>query len=396
MPFFNKGFFTTKDAFDNTNIRILIATLLSLFRLAFASVLLFIFGSDLFKEIFSDISILSLIAIALFGLPISVKEEMLKNSYSKITTNFYYGIFKILILIAMLSFITYSSLSKIAILIFGVRLYFLLLETQQEINGKKYALVNQFYAELIIVFTTILFYYQIEIVSLLLIFLILLESLYLFYIHIKKQITYINISNLFQLKAWLLEISSILIFGLNIFWASQFMTEIYFAIYFFSYRVASNLTIIWGVATKNIWAQLYKSEKNESEKYLKSSEETSIKIISVGIIFLVSILILYQFDTHYIYSGSQSLNLFIISLCVYCITFLVLQIQNRNIKNRVSAKGQIYNLYRSNLSIGILLTLLLAVGLNSEFEGDYVFLIYFSVNIISLMLLNMLQKKLVH
>lgn len=396
MLFFNKGFFITKNAFDNINIRILIATSLSFFRLAFASVLLYVFGSEIFKEIFSEISILSLITLALFGLPISVKEEMLKNSYSKTTTDFYYGVFKVLILIVMLFFIKYSSLNEIAILIFGIRLYFLLLETQQEINGKKYALVNQLYADLIIVLATILFYYHIKIIFFLLILLLLFDCLYLLYIYIKTKIIYINISNLFRLKAWLLDISSILIFGLNIFWASQFMTEVYFAIYFFSYRVASNLTIIWGVATKNIWAQLYKSENQESEKYLKSSEKISIKIISAGIILLVSILIFFQFEDDHINLESQSLNLFITSLCGYCIIFLILQIQNRNIKNRVTAKGLIYKLYKSNLFVGIALTLLLLAGLNAKFAQDYLFLIYFSVNIVTLILLNTLQKKIVH
>lgn len=396
MFIFNKASFTKKESFDNTNKRIFIATSLSFFRLAFASVLLFIFGPELFKDIFSDISILSLTALALFGLPISVKEELLKNSYGKSTTSFYYGLFKILIISVMLIFIIISSLNAIAIIMFGLRFYFLLIETQQEINGERYALINQLYAEFIIAFITLLFFFNIEIITLTLILFALYEFLQLIYINAKKDVTHINLSSLFQLKAWLLEISSVLIFGLNIFWASHFLGDTYFAIYFFSYRVASNLTIIWGVATKNIWAQLYKSDTGDSEKYLKNSEKISLKIILAGIALLITILIMLQFDIIFITSGNQFLSYFIISLCIYCIVYLVLQIQNRNIKNRITAKGQVYELYKSNFFVGIMLTTLLYICLELKFAQDYVFLLYFSVNIICLILLNNLQRKLVN
>ena len=160
----------------------------------------------------------------------------------------YYGLFKILILSVMLIFIISSSLNAIAIIMFGLRFYFLLIETQQEINGERYALINQLYAEFIIAFITILFFFNIEIITLTLILFALYEFLQLIYINAKKDVTHINLSSLFQLKAWLLEISSVLIFGLNIF-GLHISWETHISQFIFPYRLFQS-TIIWGVQQK--------------------------------------------------------------------------------------------------------------------------------------------------
>ena len=178
-------------------------------------------------------------------------------------------------------------------------------------------------------------------------------SLYkLFALHKRHSAFYRKKKQLLQFTS--IEISSVIAFGLDLYFASLFMDSQKFVFYAAALRLFSPVTQFQGVVTRYLWSAGYNAKVEFSDIKKVSLYWGGISILFLLFMMLVSGPLFRFFDIDFQYGDEWVMLVFL--LLIYSLIVL-----NRHLKNMANSKGITSNIWREYLFSTICLAFLVAM-----------------------------------
>lgn len=347
---------------DRTVYRLIIFGLIYSIKLTTSYVLLLQVGEVSFEAIFTTVSLLSFATLALFGFPNGGKTLALqqKKQYGEASTAvFVFSALNVTILVICLISTLLLSEYSFAITIFGTRLVLLFEEIKRELLGFQYVARFSFFGETLLLF--------IILSGLPPVLLLLVGAVYYFYTTAGRfRVSTLNDARKFVAgsvgkRPAILECSSVLLFGLDVFWAAIFMNSGQFVAYFFIGRIFSGISVLFGGLTRNYWAQGFLTSNTTSKRMIKESLVLAWALSAIGA--LAALVVITAFKV-LIPENIQNATTFndLVVIIGFQFVFLCIQLVNRVQKNNITMKNRLLEIANVNFLVSLLMTMLLCVG----------------------------------
>lgn len=347
---------------DRTVIRLALFVLIYGIKILTSYVLLVQLGIEEFEKVFKIVSVFSLTNLLFYGFPTGSKTEALRERKGNKDVSYILTLLNFFNFILFLGFLGLSVLRSewiIPAFVFVTRLAVTFEELKREILDFRYVLRYSLFAELLLIAVILTGISPQAIMGVVAIF-YAVTAVRSFGANVWSSIKRF----LRRAVGWRpakLEFSSVLLFGLDVFWASIFMSSEEFAGYFFIARFFSGLTVLFGGLTRNYWAQGFLADHHNTQRMAR---EGSIIAGGLVIIALVAVSgLLFFLDMPHLENLLNNISReAIYIIIVFQFIFFALQVFNRIQKNRLALINKVLDLADVNFGIALLATTLFAIG----------------------------------
>ena len=377
--------------FESVNLTIIIRSCMTigvqLVRLVSFILLLRALDSEKFQFFLSELSFLSVALIVTAGVPLYVKNLALSNEIDMRGLRVILACcFSITTSICLVLLFTYTS--KYGYLVFIVTLLFLfrLLASYVEIvMNVSHNYVRSLSLSLIVevVFLCAVIYLPLwELLSAIpLQQVAFIMAIIFFGVSICLVIVTINeyqvvIRRRYQLWRFsAIEIGSVIVFGLDLYFASKFFDSSRFAIYALVMRLFSPVGQFQGIVTRHYWSAGYNKDIDKAKLFAQNRQMTQFSLVMLLVVAGLSLPLLNSLN--YEVQIERELHLFIFMLIVYSIIIIL-----RHYKNILNANGITHEIWRIYLVSSLVFIVLVFIASLTGVSGEFYLLLrvlFFSV-----------------
>ena len=375
---------------DSSKIRGLLTFLVFVFRFGLTIYLAFVFSAEVFEKIFAHVSLMSAVFIFMSASNVNVKNFLLQRQgdFSIVDGISYIRAFEIVIASLFFVFAMIFQYHIVAVMIVLIRFSATMKELEAEVVNKRYALIFQVVGEVLLLFLIFL-HYKLQSIWIVLPLILLVHS----WVHFAKGGDFGRAVSLFKIhglkkEGLLLEFNGMILYGLDLFIMSLFLSPSQFIIYFFIQRVFGSLNIMHGLLSRNLWSQAMLGGLSEQEAATKSNNDYLNIFFIIGFLAFVGIVSSVALSNYWTFNSSMfdlsflnamDTSFFIEATCLSVLGF-IFQSMNRYQKNKFSISNRLFSLAIPNAFLAVIYGCVIAILW--YFKIDWLYIMVFKISIL--------------